>query len=93
MRSRRVSTADSSPRSVALADEIPADWRGAVANAIDTFVSNGGTIPLAFTNLFNLSPSELASAFSQLQGEPGTGVAQAGTQAMNSFLSLVTVGQ
>jgi uncharacterized protein with beta-barrel porin domain len=32
----------------------------------------------------------LANAFSQLQGEAGTGAAQAGTQAMNSFLSLVT---
>ena len=41
-------------------------------------------------NLFNLSPSQLADAFSQLQGEAGTGAAQAGTQAMNSFLSLVT---
>jgi outer membrane autotransporter protein len=62
----------------------------AVANAIDTFVNNGGTLPLAFVNLYNLSPSALASAFSQLQGEAGTGAAQAGTQAMNSFLSLLT---
>ena len=62
----------------------------AVANAIDTFVSNGGTITLDYLNLYNLSPTELATALSQLQGEAGTGIAQAGTQAMNSFLSLVT---
>ena len=47
-------------------------------------------MPLDYLNLYNLSPTDLASAFSQLQGEAGTGIAQAGTQAMNSFLSLVT---
>jgi uncharacterized protein with beta-barrel porin domain len=63
----------------------------AVANAIDTFVRNGGTLPPAFANLLSfLSPSQLPSAFTQLSGEIGTGAAQAGTQAMNSFLSLVT---
>jgi outer membrane autotransporter protein len=63
----------------------------AVANAIDTFVKNGGTLPPAFANLLSfLSPDQLASAFTQLSGESGTGAAQAGTQAMNSFLSLVT---
>jgi len=63
----------------------------AVANAIDTFVRNGGTLPPAFANLLSfLSPSQLQSAFTQLSGEAGTGPAQAGTQAMNSFLSLVT---
>jgi uncharacterized protein with beta-barrel porin domain len=62
----------------------------AAANAIDTFVGNGGTLPLAFVNLFTLSPSQLAAALSQLQGEAGTGAAPAGIQAMNSFLSLVT---
>jgi hypothetical protein len=66
-----------------------ASQRG-VANAIDTFVANGGMLPLGFLNFFNLSPSDLASTLTQLQGETGTGVVQAGTQAMNSFLSLVT---
>lgn len=61
-----------------------------VANAIDAFVGNGGMLPLAFLNLFNLSPADLASALGQLAGENGTGIAQAGSQAMNSFLSLVT---
>ena len=51
-----------------------ADQR-AVANALDAFVAGGGTLPLAFLNLFNLSPSQLASAFTQLSGETATGAA------------------
>jgi outer membrane autotransporter protein len=66
------------------------DNQRSVANALDTFSSSGGTLPLAFANLFNLSPSDLANALTQLSGEAGTGAAQAATQAMNSFLSLVT---
>src|SRR5947209_6336341 len=63
----------------------------AVADSIDTFVRNGGTLPPAFATLLSfLSPSQLQSAFTQLSGEAATGAAQAGTQAMNSFLSLVT---
>src|SRR6202011_3330469 len=61
-----------------------------VAHAIDTFVSNGGTLPLAFLNLYNLSPAELGNTLTQLSGESGSGIAQAGTQPMTSFLSLVT---
>jgi uncharacterized protein with beta-barrel porin domain len=63
----------------------------AVANSIDTFVNNGGTLPTAFQNLLSFSsPGQLAGAFTQLSGESGTGAAQAGTQSMSSFLSLVT---
>ena len=63
----------------------------AVANSIDTFIRNGGAVPPAFASLLSfLSPSQLQSAFTQLSGEVATGPAQAGTQAMNSFLSLVT---
>ncbi len=66
------------------------DSQRAVANAIDTFVANGGTLPPAFLAILTLSPSELAAAFTQLSGEAGTGAAPAATQAMNSFLSLLT---
>ena len=63
----------------------------AVAAAIDAFVASGGTLPAAFADLLAfLSPAQLAAAFTQLSGEAGTGAAQAGTQAMNSFLSLLT---
>src|ERR1700730_15651601 len=61
-----------------------------VANAIDTSVSNGGTLPLGFLNLFNLSPADLGNSLTQLSGESGSGIAEAGIQSMNSFLSLVT---
>jgi uncharacterized protein with beta-barrel porin domain len=61
-----------------------------VANAIDTFVGNGGTLPLAFLNLFNLTPSDLANALTQLEGEAGVGAQESGFQMMNSFLSLLT---
>jgi uncharacterized protein with beta-barrel porin domain len=62
-----------------------------VANAIDGFVANGGTLPPAFQTLLStLSPSDLAAAFTQLSGEAATGTAQAGTQAMDSFLAMMT---
>jgi outer membrane autotransporter protein len=61
-----------------------------VARGIDNAVSGGVTLPLTFLNLFNLSPSDLANALTQLSGEASTTVAPAGIQAMNSFLSLVS---
>jgi uncharacterized protein with beta-barrel porin domain len=87
-------TACSTPTTASAASVLPSsatvDQR-AVANAIDTFVTKGGTLPPAFASLLSfLSPSQLQSAFTQLSGEAATGPAQAGTQAMNSFLSLVT---
>jgi uncharacterized protein with beta-barrel porin domain len=59
-----------------------------VVNAI--FAENPSLIPQGFRNLTNLSPEQLAIALTQLTGEAGTGTAQAGTQAMNSFLSMLT---
>jgi uncharacterized protein with beta-barrel porin domain len=61
-----------------------------VANAIDNFVGGGGTLPPAFLSLFNLTPSALASALTQLTGEAGTGAQESGFQMMSSFLSLLT---
>jgi outer membrane autotransporter protein len=87
-------TTCSTPTTASAASVLPSSANNserAVANAIDTFVANGGTLPAGFANLLSfLSPSQLAEAFAQLRGEAGTGAAQAGTQAMNSFLSLVT---
>jgi uncharacterized protein with beta-barrel porin domain len=62
----------------------------AVATAIDGFVARGGTLPLAFLNLFTLTPGQLANALNQLSGEAGTGAQESGFQLMNSFLSLLT---
>lgn len=67
----------------------------AVAGAINTAIAGtGGSIealPTAFQTLIRFaSPSELADILKQLSGEAATGTAQAGTQAMNSFLSQLT---
>jgi outer membrane autotransporter protein len=61
-----------------------------VAVGLDNAITSGVTVPLAFMNLANLSPSALANALSQLSGEAATAVAPAGIQAMNSFLSVVS---
>ena len=66
------------------------DSQRGVANAMDSFTARGGLLPVGFLNLFNLPPAALADTLTQLQGETGTGAAQSGIQAMNSFLSLVT---
>jgi hypothetical protein len=42
------------------------------ANGIDNFVNGGGTLPAAFQNLTNLSPSQLVNALTQLDGEAAT---------------------
>ena len=60
-----------------------------VATGLDTAIGSGITVPLAFVNLANLSPSSLASALTQLSGEAATAVAPAGMQAMNSLLFLM----
>jgi len=62
----------------------------AVALGLDNSIAHGVTLPLAFLNLYNLSPSALASALTQLSGEVGTAVAPAGVLAMNSFLFMLT---
>jgi uncharacterized protein with beta-barrel porin domain len=62
----------------------------AVAVAIDEFVGAGGTLPLAFLNLFNLAPADLANALAQLSGEAATGAQESGFQMMSSFLTLMT---
>jgi len=61
-----------------------------VATGLDNAIGSGVTVPLAFLNLFNLSPSQLESALMQLSGEAATAVAPAGIQAMDSFLSVVS---
>jgi uncharacterized protein with beta-barrel porin domain len=79
---------------VSAASALPSSAPGnelAVANAIDAFINNGGTLPPAFQSLLSFSSSaQLAAAFTQLSGEAATGAAPAGTEAMDSFLSLLT---
>jgi uncharacterized protein with beta-barrel porin domain len=78
------------PLLVTLLPPTASDNETSVANGIDTYVSNGGILPLAFLDLFNLTPDQLAAALTQLSGETATGSAPAAAQAMNSFLSLLT---
>jgi outer membrane autotransporter protein len=59
-----------------------------VANAING--ANTGTPPLAFQNLFNLTPQQLGSALAQLTGEVSTGAQESGLQLMNSFITLLS---
>ncbi len=62
----------------------------AVGNAIDAYLAGGSTLPGAFLNLLMFgSSTAIANAFTELSGEAATGAAQAATQSMNSFLSLV----
>ena len=71
-------------------DSSVTDNQQEVADALDDYVANGGTLPIEFQNLLDfLSPTELAEAFTQFSGEAASSVAPTGTQAMNSLLSLV----
>src|SRR5262249_56143636 len=43
-----------------------------VANAINAFFNNGGTLPPAFVNIFGLTAATLANPLSHLSAEPPT---------------------
>jgi uncharacterized protein with beta-barrel porin domain len=60
-----------------------------VAGGIDNFTSGGGTLPLGFQNLFNLSQSQLVSSLTQLDGEDATGAERGAFDLMNEFLGLM----
>lgn len=71
-------------------DDDASENEGDVAGAIDDYVTGGGDLPDDFVEaLADLTPEELAAAFAQLSGEVATGIAPAGTSAMNSFMTLV----
>ncbi|QDM16838.1 ice-binding family protein [Tardiphaga sp. vice278] len=83
--------------SALLPSTVPANTAATTAAINSAFATaianNNGILPNAFAqaflNLSGLSPAQLLLALQQLNGEVGTGVAQSGFQAMNSFLSLV----
>jgi autotransporter-associated beta strand protein/T5SS/PEP-CTERM-associated repeat protein len=60
-----------------------------VANAINAFFNNGGTLPPAFANIFGLTGVNLGNALSQLSGEAATGAQQAAFQLTNQFLGIM----
>jgi autotransporter-associated beta strand protein len=61
----------------------------AVANAIDNFFNNGGSLPPGFLNIFGLTGADLGNALTALDGENATGAEHAAFQLMNEFLNLM----
>jgi YVTN family beta-propeller protein/autotransporter-associated beta strand protein len=63
--------------------------QGNVANSLNTFFNNGGTLPPNFVTLFGLTGGNLANALSQLSGEAATGAQKVGFQLTDQFLNLM----
>lgn len=61
-----------------------------VANALDGYFNNGGTLPPGFVTIFGLSGSSLKTALTQLSGEAATGAQQGAFQMMGFFLDRMT---
>ncbi|HEY1540872.1 MAG TPA: autotransporter domain-containing protein [Xanthobacteraceae bacterium] len=61
-----------------------------VANGINTFFNNGGSLPAGFANLFGLTDGNLANALTQLSGENAAGAATSTFQLGNDFFNLLT---
>ena len=60
------------------------------AKGINSFFNAGGTVPVGFLNLFNLSGAPLANALTQISGETATGSQQTTFNAMGQFMGLMT---
>jgi uncharacterized protein with beta-barrel porin domain len=60
-----------------------------VANAINSFFNNGGTLPPNFLALFGLTGGNLANALTLLSGEAATGAQQGVFQLGSQFLGLM----
>jgi fibronectin-binding autotransporter adhesin len=60
-----------------------------VANTLNNFFNNGGTLPANFVNVFGLTGAGLGSALSQLDGEAATGAERSAFQLTTEFLDLM----
>ena len=60
-----------------------------VANALNTFFNNGGTLPPNVLTIFGLTGSQLAQALSQLDGETSTDAEKGAFALMSQFLGLM----
>ena len=60
-----------------------------VANSLNHFFNNGGTLPASFVGIFGLTGANLASGLSQLSGEAATGAQKVGFQLTDQFLTLM----
>jgi uncharacterized protein with beta-barrel porin domain len=64
--------------------------QAAVANALNTYLAGGGTLPTNFTTIFGLTGAQLSQALSELDGEAGTGAATSTFQLVNDFFNLLS---
>ncbi|GIQ76963.1 hypothetical protein BraRD5C2_54110 [Bradyrhizobium sp. RD5-C2] len=64
--------------------------QGSVATALNASFNNGGAQSPGFGTLFGLTGGNLASALSQVSGEPATGSQQSTFNAMNQFIGVMT---
>jgi uncharacterized protein with beta-barrel porin domain len=60
-----------------------------VANTINNFFNNGGTLPAGFFPLFGLTGGQLSRTLAQLSGEAATGSQLVSDQMMTEFLTLM----
>jgi hypothetical protein len=60
-----------------------------VAEALNAFFNNGGTLPPGFVNIFGLTGANLANALTLLSGEAATGAQQGAFQLTNQFLGVM----
>jgi autotransporter-associated beta strand protein len=60
-----------------------------VANALNAFFDNGGTLPPNFLAIFGLTGANLANALTLLSGEAATGGQQVAFQLTNQFLNVM----
>jgi autotransporter-associated beta strand protein len=60
-----------------------------VAEALNNFFNNGGTLPPEFVSIFGLSGASLANALTLLSGEAATGAQQGAFQLGNQFLGIM----
>jgi uncharacterized protein with beta-barrel porin domain len=61
-----------------------------VANAIDSFITGGGTLPANFQNIFNFTPAQIVTALTQLDGETSTGADTSQFALVNDFFNLLS---
>jgi outer membrane autotransporter protein len=60
-----------------------------VAEALNAFFNNGGTLPPGFVSVFGLTGASLANTLTLLSGEAATGAQQGAFQLTNQFLGVM----
>jgi uncharacterized protein YhjY with autotransporter beta-barrel domain len=63
--------------------------QNSVANALNNFFNNGGTLTPGFVSVFGLNGADQANALTLLSGEAATGAQQGAFQLMTQFLGIM----